>query len=293
LLFPEGWMRATMIAVEVIGVALMACGSGNAVQNGTGVAGASNAAAPTSGHGGDDGQGGAIRDDAGASPGVSAAGASSGAAGVGDTGGLRGTAGASGAAGVSGAGASVLDPSVLLPSHDCLNATSDCFAIAGAYGGAPLDTYCDSSGLLGVGTRSGKWTIGCKLQNSNMVELDVAIQRPGAFSETLRAGSASTAEFQFAAVFNSVTFFAENFERAELAGSVVTTPGSEYRVISGTFHGVWGAPESSCRALGGTECVAAELNVTFRVETRFGSCFSSADCAAPMTCNPIALACYN
>lgn len=227
--------------------------------------------------------------------------------------GASGTSGRSGAGGTSGAGSSaaagaagesaeagasgVLDPHLATPSRDCRTADSDCLSVAGIYDGSRVDEAFETEACGSGGVKTGKWGIGCDHFNSKgRVVLDVPIARPGAFELALTEANAKSLDFEYAPATATgvVALFAGNFVRAELEGTVVVTaPSSEYRIVSGTFHGVWSAPESGCVSVAGIACASAELNVTFRLTTRFGGCFDNSECTPPLTCDSIGFACFN
>jgi hypothetical protein len=214
-------------------------------------------------------------------------------------GGVGTAAGDAGSAGSAEAGASsVLDPNLPAPSRDCRAAGSgDCLSIAGTYEGKSVDEAFDTETCGSGGVKAGKWGIGCDhVTSDGRVVLDVPIVRPGTFARALTPASSRDLDFQYvpATANGVVALFAGNFVRAELEGTVVvTSTSSEYRVVSGTFHGVWSEPDSSCVSLAGIACASAELNVTFRLTTRFGSCFNDGECTPPLTCNMVGFACFN
>lgn len=275
--------------------AVVASGCSNAEHTGgtpDGAAGRSGAAA-SAGAGTSRG-GGAAEGTGGGAP-VNGAGGTSGTA----DGGASSAAGEAGQGGSAGAGASsVLDPKLPVPSRDCRAEDSEsCLSIAGTYEGKPVDEVVDTETCGSGGVKSGKWGIGCNhIGALGQAVLDVPIARPGAFTFALTPANAGTLDFQYVPATGNgvVALFAGNFVRAEVQGTVVVTPpGSEYRVVSGTFHGVWSAPDSSCKSLAGGACASAELNVTFRLTTRFGSCFSDSECTPPLTCDMVGFACFN
>lgn len=206
-------------------------------------------------------------------------------------------AGNAGNAGNGGgaAGSVATSPSLPMPTHDCRADTHEnCISIAGFYEGVPIDVFCNETAAVQTAVHAGKWVIGCDSLGSGLARIYVPIQTPGTLAETVAAGTASRSEFEFAAngTDSSVTLFAGNFVSAELRGGVVVTS-APYRVVSGTFHALWSTPDSACTAFAGSRCAEARLNVTFRLSTRYGSCFSNSDCKAPLTCNLVGYACYN
>lgn len=291
------------IACPVIAAALLvaACGKGehtDGTSNGAGAAGRSGAAAGAEGGALLSGGSAGGTSDGGGSGSMTGGNGSGGTSGAGD-GGVRATAGEAGRGGTAEAGASsVLDPLLPAPSRDCRGADSgDCLSVAGIYEGKPVDEAFDTQTCGSGGVKAGKWGIGCnRIDSKGRVVLDVPIVRPGTFNLALTPANAKTVDFQYvpAASTGVVALFAGNFVRAELEGTVVvTSASSEYRVVSGTFHGVWSAPDSSCVSLAGTACSSAELNVTFRLRTRFGSCFDDSECTPPLTCDMVGFACFN
>ena len=287
-------------SVTAAGLVVAACGNGahaDGTSNDAGTAGRSGVAGRAGG---------------GASSGDSSAGGTSGGSSTGGTSGRGDPGGTSGAAegGVSAAGAagreasaeagagSVLEPNLPTPSRDCRAAgTEDCLSIAGTYDGKAVDEAFDTATCGSGGVHAGRWVIGCDHINSKgRVVLDVPIVHPGAFKLALVPATAKQLDFQYtsATATGVVALFAGNFVRAEVEGTVVvSSASSEYRVVSGTFHGVWNAPDSSCVSLAGIACASAELNVTFRLTTRFGSCFADGECTPPLTCDMVGFACFN
>jgi len=259
---------------------------GVAVAGANGVAGGSEM--PTGGSTTQAGEGGQGGDDE--SAGRSAAG---GGAGKGSSNGGAGSA--------AGTPAEVFDPDLPVPTHDCRTDTSkDCVSLAGTFEGTPIDLFTESEKCGAGGVHSGKWVIGCDHVGINSADvhvvLDVPIIRPGSFSASMQPGDAAFADFQFYAVgFNkTVALFAGNLVSAQIAGTVVaddSSPTYPYRVVSGTFHGVWGTPETSCLSVGSTACATAELNVTFSSRTQYGTCFAATDCTLPETCDMVGLYC--
>ncbi|HWZ92799.1 MAG TPA: hypothetical protein VNW92_28230 [Polyangiaceae bacterium] len=240
----------------------------------TGSAGFSLVGSGGSNHGG--GAGGAVSGYGGATAGSTASGA-------GGTGGMAGSA------------PTALDPALPTPSHDCRTDTgANCISIAGTYTGAPIDIYCNAADDLSVIVQAGKWVIGCDHLNAGYARLFVPVQKPGSFAETATAGSQPQMEFEFSVdATSSVALFGSNLVSAELAGAVVATYGGVYRAVSGTFHGSWAAPDSTCSGLYGSACAVADINVTFRIETTSGTCFSDSECPPPETCNMVGYACFN
>lgn len=282
------------------GLVVAACGNGahaDGTSNEAGTAGRSGEAARAGG---------------GASSGDSSTGETSAGSSTGGTSGRGGPGGTSGAADDEGSAAgaagreesaeagasSVLDPNLPTPSRDCRAAgTEDCLSIAGTYDGEAVDEAFDTDTCGSGGVHAGNWVIGCDHVGSlGRVVLDVPIVRPGAFKLALAPATAKPVDFQYtsANLTGVVALFAGNFVRAQVEGTVVvSSTSSEYRVVSGTFHGVWNAPDSSCVSLAGIACASAELNVTFRLTTRFGSCFADGECMPPLTCDMIGFACFN
>jgi len=209
--------------------------------------------------------------------------------------GSSGTAGrVGGTAGASGAGTTALDPTLPTPSHDCRTDTSsdNCISIAGTYQGAAIDVYCNVDDLA-VAVHGGEWVIGCDHLGYGFARLYVPIQMPGTFAETVTPGSAPKMEFELSVGDGTTSVFllASNLIGAKLAGSVDIVSG-KYRTVSGTFHGAWGKPDATCSAFTGTTCAVTDINVSFRIYTYYGSCFSDNDCAAGLTCDPIARSCF-
>ena len=292
------------IACPVIAAALFvaACGKGehaNGTTNGGGAADRSGAAAGAEGGSSSLGRGGAGgTSDGGGSGGTSGGNGSGGTSSAAD-GGVGTTAGDADTGGSAEAGASgVLDPILPTPSRDCRGEDSgDCLSIAGIYEGKPVDEAFDTTTCGSGGVKAGKWSVGCnRIDSKGRVVLDLPIVRPGSFNLALTPANAKTIDFQYVTATSTgvVALFASNFVRAELQGTVVvTSPASEYRAVSGTFHGVWSAPDSSCVSLAGIACASAELNVTFRLTTRYGSCFDDSECTPPLTCDMVGFACFN
>ena len=226
-----------------------------------------------------------------------ALGGQSGAAGnaLSGSGGLAG-AGGTASGGSAGSTAAAFDPTVSIPSHDCRADTSpNCISVAGTYNGAAVDTYCNMNNDLGVIIQGGKWAIGCEHLMPGFARLFIPVARPGNFSEQLSVGPHPKIEFYFksdASPFGSVVLGVDNFQHAEAAWSITAAP-SNYRLVSGTFHGKWAIPDSACGSSSGVTCAEADVNVSFRLESEYGYCFADTDCAAPRVCNPIAFACYD
>jgi len=302
------------VARSVTAAALMIAACGNrehadGTSNGAGGASHSGAAALAGGGtslGGSGAGGGAGGTSAGGTSAGSGAGGTSAGSGGGGTsgaadggGGVRAAAGDAGTGGSPEAGtSSVLDPDLPTPSRDCRAADSgDCLSVAGIYEGKSVDEAFDTRTCGSGGVKSGKWAIGCDhVTSTGRVVLDVPITRPGEFNLALTPANATSLDFQYlpATATGVVTLFAGNFVRAEVEGTVVVTSASSaYRVVSGTFHGVWSTPDGSCKSLAGAACASAELNVTFRLSTRYGSCFDDSECTPPLTCDMIGFACFN
>jgi hypothetical protein len=202
------------------------------------------------------------------------------------------------ATGGDGSVVTALDPTVTVPSHDCHADTSaNCISIAGVYNGLPIDVFCNQTGDLGIIVHAGKWVIGCNHLNPGFARLYVPIQQPGSVGETAwywlppHIGEQPGMGFEFSVdTTTSVALFSGNLERADLADTIALA-GAPYRIVSGTFHGVWATPGSPCYGLLGSACAAADINVTFRIKTNFGSCFGDEDCTPPKTCDSVARRC--
>ena len=204
------------------------------------------------------------------------------------------------ARGPGDASATALDPGVPTPTHDCRTDTSsNCISIAGTYNGAPIDLFCNAADDLSVIVHAGKWVIGCDHLSPGFARLYVPVQKPGNFTESAtpaskpQVGEGAGMLFEFSAdTMTSVLLYIPNFVRADLVGSVVVAS-SPYRTVSGTFHGDWATPDASCAALSGSPCAAADVNVTFRISTKYGSCFSDGDCTSPETCDSVGYYCHS
>jgi len=224
---------------------------------------------------------------------------SSGAESSGENAGSSGRA-SSGAAGGAGGGMGagvplgVLDPNLAVPAHDCRAdpGPDGCVSVAGVYDGMMIDQYIDAATCRDGGTHAGKWVIGCGDISDGPVVLDVPMVPPGPISASAGPDDPPIAVFYFLVdgTTDSVALFADNLVTSEIEGTVVVT-NQPYRVVSGTFHAVWSQPESTCQSLFGGQCATAELNVTFRSRTSFGSCFSDIECTAPQICDPAGLFC--
>jgi hypothetical protein len=198
------------------------------------------------------------------------------------------------------ASGTALDPAVPTPHHDCrTDSSSNCISVAGTYNGAAIDTFCNSTSDLSVIVHAGKWVIGCDHMNPGFARLYVPIQKPGSFAESATPATKPTVGegagmlFEFSAdTMTSVMLYTPNFVRADLAGSVVVGS-APYRTVSGTLHGEWTTPAASCAALSSSPCASANINVTFRISTQYGSCFSNADCTSPQTCDSVADYCHS
>jgi hypothetical protein len=62
-------------------------------------------------------------------------------------------------------------------------------------------------------------------------------------------------------------------------------------LVSGTLQGTWATPDSSCFGLSSSLCAQANLNVIFRLRSRYGNCLSDADCTPPQVCRPVSYDC--
>jgi hypothetical protein len=251
--------------------------------------------------------GGGVSSDGSAGKGIRADGGVGGATGGPDDGSVNGDGGTSadggpgavaGDGGADGGAGTALDPTLPTPSHDCRTDTStNCISIAGTYNGVPIDVFCNAPNDLSVIVHAGKWVIGCDHLNPGFARLYVPIQMPGGFAETAtpaskpQVGEGTGMLFEFSAdTSTSIELYIDNFVRADLAGTIVVGSAPS-RSVSGTFHGDWATPGSSCSGLSGGPCAAADLNVTFRIQTRYGSCFSAADCTAPQMCDSVSYLC--
>ncbi len=256
------------------GTAGGSCPNGSCASGGAGRSGAS----------GEAGKGGTSGIDTGgtAGQGVGEGGMSdSGSAGMGATGGVP---------------TDVLDPGLPTPSHDCrTDTTGDCVSLAGTYDGMPVDEVILEADCSGAAVHAGKWPIACDRVGGDpnaRVLLDVPIVRPGSYYLAISPDDRAGVDFQYTVDFtNTIALFAGNLVSAELAYTVVVTS-APYRTVSGTFHGIWSDPDSACLSLGSSACGTAELNVTFRSSTRYGSCFDDTECVAPATCDPVGLICF-
>jgi hypothetical protein len=213
-----------------------------------------------------------------------------------------GVAGADGTPGSSDGGdagpadsgpATALDPSLPTPSHDCRTDTTspNCISAAGFYDGKPIDAFCNDPDGTDVTIHAGKWVIGCDDANPLLAELDVPIQEPGPFSETDTPDASVGMEFEFSDdTMTTVALFAQNLVRVDLQGSVT---GGSSRTVSGTLHGEWSTVLDGgfCQSLSGSACGSAEINVTFRLVSEYGTCLSDADCTAPKTCAGVSYDC--
>jgi hypothetical protein len=225
-------------------------------------------------------------------------GAAGGSAGIGSMNGGGAGLANGGTGATAGTPSEVLDPDLPVPAHDCRADTENCVSLAGTFDGMAVDVVTDPDQCGGGGVHAGKWAIGCdwlgRASNVHVV-LDIPITPPGSFSGSMGPGDAAIGDFQFTATGanTSVALFGDNLVSAEIAGTVVAdgSPGTPSRIISGTFHGVWGTPDSSCKGASGTACGTAELNVTFRSHTTFGTCFADAECESPEVCDMVAYYC--
>ena len=270
-------------------------GSSGAGSSGTAAAGAGGGSPSGGASGASGAAGSATAGDGGATPLGGAAGeggdASGGTEPQGGTGGTAGTGAAGG--GMGGAGG-VLDPNLGVPSHDCREdpGPDGCVSVKGVYDGMAIDQYINAADCRDGGTHAGKWVIGCGDFSDGPLMLDVPMVPPGPFSGSAGPNDPPVVVFYFVVdgATDSVTEFADNLVSSEIEGTVVVT-NQPYRVVSGTFHAVWSPPESTCQSLFGGQCATAELNVTFRSRTTFGSCFSDTECTAPEICDPVGLFC--
>jgi hypothetical protein len=189
--------------------------------------------------------------------------------------------------------ATALDPSLPTPSHDCRTDTTspNCISAAGFYDGKPIDVFCNDPDGTDVTIHAGKWVIGCDHASPLLAELDVPIQEPGPFSETDTPDASVPMEFEFSDdTMTTVALFAQNLVRVDLQGSVT---GGSSRTVSGTLHGEWSTVLDGgfCESLYGGACGSAEINVTFRLVSEYGTCLSDADCTAPKTCAGVSYDC--
>ena len=148
---------------------------------------------------------------------------------------------------------------------------------------------------MSVGGGWGKWVIGCDHLMPGFARLYIVVARPGNFSEQASKGTRPATEFEFANTASAGTpasFLKPNWLSFEVAGKIVAAP-ANHRIVSGTFHGTWGTPEGACLSQPNAVCVEANLNVTFRLDSTYGYCFSNDDCVAPLECDPVAFACFN
>jgi hypothetical protein len=195
-------------------------------------------------------------------------------------------------AGPADSGPTALDPSLPTPSHDCRTDTStNCISVAGTYNGASVDTFCNMADGTSVVVHAGEWVIGCDETNPGFARIYIPIQKPGSFAATGTPDASAPMDFELSAdTTTSVALFTDNLVRASVAGTI-STPSSSSRVVTGTFHGDWSTPDSSCLGLYSSPCAAANVNVTFRTASRYGSCLSDADCTAPQTCDGVGYFC--
>jgi hypothetical protein len=204
-------------------------------------------------------------------------------------------AGSGGDAGSIDGGGSPSGGNLPKPSHDCSTDTSDnCIAIAGAYNGKAIDVFCDAADGTSVLVHAGKWVVGCDNMNPGFARLRIPIQEPGPFMEVAALDAGAPMEFEFSAdTSTSVALFAGNLQDAELAGNVAATGTAAYpyRTVTGTLRGAWATPSSSCLSLSGGTCVATEINVNFRLMSRYGTCLSSTECTSPQTCDSVGYYC--
>ena len=171
-----------------------------------------------------------------------------------------------------------------MPGHDCrVDDTSDnCISVAGTYDGKAIDLFCNAADGMDVTITEGKWVIGCEHLNPGVALLNVPIQKPGPIAETGTATSRSRMAFEFSAdTSSSVAMFTNNLVRADLAGTIVVDAYPSYRLVSGTLRGTWAPPNGSCLGAYGSLCASADLNVIFRLRSRYGNCLSDADCTPP------------
>lgn len=259
----------------VVAAAVAACGSGSGGGSGSTFSMTSN----------DQGDGGSVMlsfgHDAGSDAG--AGGGADGAAG----GGTGGDAAADAAAAPT-----AFDPTVPVPSHDCRTDPSvNCISYAGTYDGMSVDSYCDKPDGTSVTIHAGEWVIGCDTTSQGTAVLYVPIQKVGAITGTATAGSASGMDFEFSAdATTEIALFTSNLVHAAMVGTIAaSSPG---RVVTGTFHGQWSTPASGCSGPYGATCAAADVNVTFREASRYGTCLSDADCTAPATCDSAGYYCH-
>jgi hypothetical protein len=214
-----------------------------------------------------------------------------------------------GMAGDAGSRTDVLDPNLPIPSYDCRTDTGhDCVSVAGTVDGMSIDLSGDTEPCGAGGVHAGKWVIGCDRLGSGKaavdVQLDVPIMKAGSFSGSMAGpGDARFADFYFTigttsptGGTNTVALFADNMLGAQIEGTVVaddTFPDYPYRIVSGTLHGVWGPPDDSCRSYASTTCATAELNITFRSKTQYGTCLSASECTPPKTCDSVGAYCVS
>jgi hypothetical protein len=190
-------------------------------------------------------------------------------------------------------GPTAFDTAVAIPSHDCrTDAAVNCISYAGTYDGNPIDSFCNMADGTDVTIHAGEWVIGCDTTSLGLARIYIPIQKVGSISGTATAGSASGMDFEFSAdSTTSIALFSTSLVHATMVGTIAaSSPG---RVVTGTFHGQWGTPDSSCSGLYGVPCAAADINVTFREASMYGTCLSDADCTAPATCDSVAYYCHD
>jgi hypothetical protein len=226
--------------------------------------------------------GAAVGEHGGAAP-------NAGSAGVSTNGGNGGTGG------TGGSNMGVLNPNLPTPSHDCRTDTghANCISIAGTFAGTPIDEFCNNPNDLSVIVHSGEWVIGCDHLMPGFARLYIPIKKPSTLSETASKGQKAQMEFEYGDDAASLSLDTANFVSAELGGSIALDQYPGYRIVSGTFHGTWTKPDSACLAFYSLPCAAADINVTFRINSEYGTCFDNSECTAPLVCTPGAYRCYS
>jgi hypothetical protein len=192
------------------------------------------------------------------------------------------------------AGPTAFNPDVTIPSHDCRRDTSvNCISYAGTYNGVAIDGFCNSADGTSVIVHAGQWVIGCDDTNPGFARLYVPIAMPGPIAETDTPDASAPMAFEFSAdTTTSDALFTNNLVGASLLGTIAA-PNSSERIVSGTFYVQWSTPNSSCEGTYGSLCAEANLNVTFREDSMYGTCFSDSDCPSGETCDSVASYCHD
>ena len=235
-------------------------------------------------------------------------GAVAGSAGV--TSNLGGTGGASGggasgsssaSGGSAGAAITAFDPKVAIPTHDCRTDTThkNCISLAGTFDGKPFDTFCNAPDDLSSIIYAGAWELGCEHKKSpadGYQVLYVTVRRPSELVEAFMP--ANNPNFRLIYIPAGMTQSTmgvssgdPNRVSAQLESNIAPVS-STYRLVTGTLHSSWSAPDSKCLSYFSAGCASADINVTFRLETDYGNCLDDSDCVAPKTCDKVAYTCF-